>query len=112
MLVFVGTTPADAAVRERPLQISVPRGCTKAKWRIALYQDAATRAPTTYRIEGSLFRQGAAEGRWSIARDGSYRLEHSLHLRKGDDDVLYILDRSDRPLVGHEDFSDTLDRRR
>jgi len=63
------------------------------------------------------------EGNWSIARGTAtdptatvYRLEpakgeETLLLLKGDDDVLFFLDQKRKPLVGHADFSYTLNRR-
>ena len=91
----------------------------KAKWRVTLYQDPRTKAPTTYKIEGTLYRKGMREGTWSVARDKgtvAYHLsktetEADLFLLKGDDDVLFFLGRDRTPLVGHADFSYTLNRR-
>jgi hypothetical protein len=45
-----------------------------------------------------------------------YRLEPAkghalLHLLKGDDNVLFFLDKKQKPLVGHAEFSYTLNRR-
>jgi len=111
--VFQGRTPCRGIARQ--LQISVPRECTKAKWRVTLYQDAATQMPTTYKIEGGLFQRGAREGNWRTGDDGAYRLDptpgqSALRLLKGDDNVLFMLDKAGNPLVGHADFSYTLDR--
>lgn len=108
--VFEGRTPCQGIARQ--LEITVPRECTKAKWRVTLYKDVETQTPTTYKVEGGLFQRGAQEGRWNILREDLYVLDGSLRLLKGDDNVLFMLDRSFRPLVGHEDFSYTLDRRR
>jgi hypothetical protein len=98
-------------------------GCTKAKWRVTLYQDPMTGAPTTYKVEGTLYRKGAREGKWSIEQGASgdsaavvYRLaptetDAAIFLLRGDDHVLFFLDQKRKPLVGHAEFSYTLNRR-
>jgi hypothetical protein len=74
-------------------------------------------------VEDSLHRQGAREGNWTIVRGTEtdpnaivYRLfatttEAALHLLKGDDNVLFFLNQNLEPLVGHREFSYTLNRR-
>jgi hypothetical protein len=118
--VFGGRTPCQGIARQ--LNVSVPRGCSKAKWRLTLYRDPATRLPTRYKIEGSLFLGGAREGTWKILRglgeDSDafvYRLDATatqpeLLLLKGDENVLFILNEERDPRVGHAEFSYTLDR--
>lgn len=119
--VFEGRSPCQAIARE--LQLPVDPDCAKVKWRVTLYQDPATRAPTTYKVEGSLYRSGARAGSWTVAqgsRAGAgnvvYQLastpaEPALLLAKGDDNVLFLLDRNLDPLIGRDDFSYTLNRR-
>ena len=119
--VFEGRTPCNGISRE--LNRPEKAGCIKAKWRVTLYKNPETSAPTTYKVEGSLFRQGAREGIWSIvhgiATDSKaivYRLEPAaadpaLLLLKGDDNVLFFLNQKQKPMVGHADFSYTLNRR-
>jgi hypothetical protein len=118
--VFGGRTPCQGIARQ--LNVRVPRGCSKAKWRLTLYRDPATRAPTRYKVEGSLFTGGAREGTWKIVRglgeDSDalvYRLDATatqpeLLLLKGDENVLFILNEARDPRVGHAQFSYTLDR--
>jgi hypothetical protein len=115
--IFEGRSPCQGIARE--LGLSEDAGCIKVKWRVTLFQDPATSAPTTYRVEGTLHWQGAREGAWTIVRGAAdatlYRLaatrtEAALSLMKGDDDVLFFLDRNDAPLVGHGEFSYTLNR--
>lgn len=118
--VFGGRTPCQGIARQ--LNVRVPRGCAKAKWRLTLYRDPATRAPTRYKVEGSLFTGGAREGKWAILRglgeDSDalvYRLDATdtqpeLLLLKGDDNVLFILNEDRHPRVGHAELSYTLDR--
>lgn len=116
--VFEGRSPAQGIARE--LKMPTDPNRMKVKWRVTLYQDAATSSPTTYKIEGSLHRQERREGRWQIVRkdDGTvlYQLTGSktqadLFLQRGDDNVLYFLGHDRELLVGHADFSYTLNRR-
>jgi hypothetical protein len=118
--VYEGRTPCQGIAHQ--LTVRVPRGCAKAKWRLTLYRDPATRVPTRYKVEGSLFLRGAREGNWKILRglgeDSDalvYRLDATdtqpeLLLLKGDDNVLFILNEARHPRVGHAEFSYTLDR--
>jgi hypothetical protein len=112
--VFEGRTPAQGIARE--LKIATDANRFKVKWRVTLCQDPATKAPTKYKVEGSLHRQGAREGTWSVVRrDGAevYHLaptktEADLFLMKGDDNVLFFLGQDRKPMVGNADFSYTL----
>jgi hypothetical protein len=119
--VFEGRSPCQGIARE--LKIAAEVDCAKVKWRITLYQDPATLVPTRYKVESSLNRKRIREGSWSVARgtaaDPSVVIYHlapanseaDLFLLKGDDNVLFFLDRHRKPLVGHTDFSYTLNRR-
>jgi hypothetical protein len=118
--VFEGRTPCRGISRE--LNLPEIAGCFKVKWRVTLNQNSQTSAPTTYKVEGSLHRQHAREGTWSIIRGPAtdsgavvYRLrpvgaEGALMLLKGDDNVLFFLDGQHRLLIGNADFSYTLNR--
>jgi hypothetical protein len=67
---FVGSSPYSDHVR-RLLAFSAEPGdedhhhrdAVKAKWRLTLYQDPGTGAPTTYKVEGSLYRQTPRKSR-------------------------------------------------
>jgi len=118
--VFEGRSPCHGIARE--LKLPQHAGCTKVKWRVTLYQDPKTSAPTTYKVEGTLHRQSAREGTWSIVRGAKtdpnatvYQLnatptEAALLLLKADDNILFILNQDREPMVGHADFSYTLNR--
>ena len=118
--VFEGRTPCQGIARG--LKQSPHPGCIKAKWRATLYQNPETSTPTTYKVEGSLFRESARKGTWSIIRGAKtdpnatvYRLDATqtqpaLFLLKADDNVLFILNQNREPMVGHADFSYTLNR--
>jgi hypothetical protein len=116
--IFEGRTPGRGIARQ--LGLGDDRGRLKAKWRLTLYQDPDTKQPTTYKIEGTLFRQQVRSGTWDIVTAESngaartiYRLQAAngqpeLQLQKGDDNVLFFLDAKQKLLVGHADFSYTL----
>lgn len=119
--VFEGRSPCVGISRELKIALDMHR--MKAKWRVTLFQNPETKSPTTYKVEGTLHRRGAREGSWSIIRGTQadpaamvYRLEphkgeEALFLLKGDDNVLFFLDQKRKPLVGHADFSYTLNRK-
>jgi hypothetical protein len=118
--VFEGRSPCHGIARE--LKLPQHAGCHKVKWRVTLYQDPKTSAPTTYKVEGSLHRQSTREGTWSIVRGPKtdpnavvYQLnatptEAALLLLKADDNILFFLNQNREPMVGHADFSYTLNR--
>jgi hypothetical protein len=113
--VFEGRTPCQGVARA--IGMTVHPSCAKVKWRVTLYQDPQTRTPSTYKVEGSLYRANSIEGRWTIspATPGGHsliRLESSATFIKADEDVLLFADREGTPLVGHAAFSYTLDRRK
>lgn len=118
--IFEGRSPCPGIAQE--LKSPQHPGCFKAKWRLTLYKDPETSLPTTYKVEGTLFRAGAREGMWSITRGVAtdpgatvYQLssatnEPALLLQKGDDNVLFFLNQNRELLVGHSEFSYTLNR--
>jgi len=117
--IFGGRTPCTRLVRA--LHITLNDGCQRLKWRVTLLQNASTREPTSYKIEGSLHHT-AREGVWRIVRGTAvdadavvYQLdgtatEAPMLLWKADDNVLFLLDERKQPLVGTVDFSYTLSR--
>ena len=119
--IFDGRTPCQGVARE--IGAAARPGCWKAKWRLTLFQDPKTRRPTTYRLEGTLYALRPREGSWRITRGAAglpdadvYELappngESTALLLKGDDRVLFFLDRSRRPLTGNARNAYTLDRR-
>jgi len=112
--VFEGRTPCQGVARA--MRMTVDPSCAKVKWRVTLYQDPQTRTPSSYKVEGSLYRGAKSEGRWTIAQNQPgalpvIRLESSATFVQADDDVLLFADRQGNPLVGNASFSYTLDRR-
>ena len=118
--IFEGRTPCHGISRE--LKLSQHAGCIKAKWRLTLYQDPVTAAPTTYKVEGSLFREKPREGTWRVLPSPAERFGKTLYelsaakkqpaltLMKGDNNVLFFVNEKCEPMVGHADFSYTLNR--
>ena len=119
--IFDGRTPCQGIARA--LGVSPRPGCWKAKWRLTLFQDAATKEPTTYRLEGTLYGAQPREGSWRITRGipgmpaaEIYELASSnegapARLLKGDEKVLFFLGRDRRPLTGNATNAYTLDAR-
>lgn len=121
---FEGRTPCQEI--SRVIDLAVDAGCTKLKWRLTLFQDDATGRPTTYKHEGTLYRDGALygaaprTGTWSVLRDSSsgeliYRLDRGepneyLLLVRADENVLFFLDEEGTALVGNRSHSYTLNR--
>jgi hypothetical protein len=118
--IFDGRTPCQGIASE--LSVPVRPGCWKAKWRLTLFQDPNTLQPTRYRLEGTLYGSRPREGSWRIVRgvpalpDAEvYELasadgESPALLLKGDDRVLFFLDRNRRPMTGNARHAYTLDR--
>lgn len=117
--VFDGRTPYKGIAGQ--LKHPWDEGNLKAKWRLTLYQDEKTKAPTEYKIEGTFFKPEARTGKWTHekVKDGSLarivlaetKTQPELVLLVGDENVLFIMDEVGKPRVGHADFSYTLNRR-
>ena len=117
---FVGRSPCREIANE--IGASVPDQCHKLKWDITLFQDEATGAPTTYRIDATLYRQSPRVGKWKLMSGTThhpnaivYELEAasghgSIRLLKADDNILFFIGPDGRLLVGNASFSYTLNR--
>jgi hypothetical protein len=128
--VFEGRTPCEIA---KIVNIKTPAGCFKLKWRLTLFQDPKTKAPASYRLEGSLFPQGPREGALTPLSGTPFdaaaqvvRLElpeaeragyvrgksaEPIHLMRGDENVLFFLDNGGKLGLGNRDFNYVLNRR-
>jgi len=114
--VFDGRTPCQEIARE--LQLQVTPECFKLKWRITFFQDSTTKAPTTYRLEATSYRQHPLEGKWAVVKGAAhnpnavvlqlYRPGQPIYLLKADDNVLFFLDNQKKLIPGSEHFSYTL----
>ena len=113
--IFEGRTPCHGLARA--LQRTVAPGCARLKWRLTLLQDPVNQKPTTFKLEGSMFRGDRLEGPWTISANNVVTLEHAdrtmlVSLLKVADDAVMFQDRSGNLLVGNASFSYTLERRK
>ncbi|ARK11120.1 hypothetical protein [Fibrivirga algicola] len=117
---FDGRFPCADIARDWKLTVSPE--CWKVKWRITLFQDPVTHAPTTYKLRGVLGTAREREGKWTRVQGSQtdpnaevYQLDSEtpgiyVYLLKGDDNVLFILDQAKGFRVGTADLSYTLNR--
>jgi hypothetical protein len=91
------------------------------KWYIIFYTDSLTGKPSYYLKGGIGYRKETMEkGKWQIInKDGRIIYQvipddqpYSLYLLKGDDNILFFMYPDGHLLVGNEDFSYTLNRRK
>lgn len=118
-LVFEGRTPCQEL--SRLLGLNKTAACNKMKWYFIFYTDSVTGKPS-YFLEGGMgYRKETMDrGTWHIhSRNGRiiYQVTpdnstHSLYLLKGGENILFFIDPTGRLLVGNEDFSYTLNRRK
>ena len=117
--VFDGRSPCQPIAS----QLSSRQGddCTKLKWRLQLYQDEVSGAPTRYILEGTLYRSAPRTGKWAILTSKEqpnvviYQLDPDesggfLSFVMLDNNVLFFLDKDRGLLVGDTDSSYTLNR--
>lgn len=115
--VFAGRTPCQEFLKE--LSMGERPACAKRKMGLILYYDSVTHAPTFYETHG--MAKWTGKGKWHITHgtpaDSTatvFQLEldatTSLFLLKGDDNVLFILDRNKNFLVGNASHSYTFNR--
>lgn len=132
--VFVATSPCDVVSRSL-LRVPPAAGCELIKWQLTLDQDATTHAPTTYRLTYTygLPQQGTTgliqggtkverEGRWAIVRGAKagpsatvYQLDQdkpseSVSFLQVDHNLIHLLDRDGKLVVGNAGWSYTLNR--
>jgi hypothetical protein len=113
--VFEGRTPCLGVARV--LGRTVAPGCPKLKFRLTLYQNPENRRPTTFKLEGTLYRSDRVEGPFTLSDKGVITLEGPnrttlISLLKVSDDAVMFLDQSGNLLVGNASFSYTLERRK
>jgi hypothetical protein len=117
--VFVGRTPCQEFLRE--LNMDKSAACKKRKMAVILFQDSLTHEPTTYETRG--MGKWTGKGKWQIVqgtptdpRSTVFKIildsKTSLFLLKGDENVLFILDRNKNFLVGNAQHSYTMNRAR
>jgi len=120
-LTYVGRTPCEAISEEQ--QNNVSDGCFKLKWKLVLYKDPITHAPSRYELFRTDSRDKAITGKWRIAQGLAsdpgqvvYELDPGnpvklTRLLLGDEDVLFVLKSNLQPFTGNADFSYTLNRK-
>jgi len=115
--VFAGRTPCQEFLRE--FNLAENPACTKRKMGLILYQDSVTNKPTVYETRG--MGKWTGKGKWHIIQ-GTFINPHAivfqldldvntfLYLLKGDENVLFILDKNKNFLIGNAHHSYTLNR--
>lgn len=119
--VFDGRTPCWELAGH--LNETVTAACTKIKWRLTLYEEKAGQGGS-FTLEGFVYRKDRiGKGKWTILTGTKndptaivYRLDSdegapTLFLQKGDENVLFFLDRNMNLMVGNRDFSYALNRK-
>jgi hypothetical protein len=115
--VFAGRTPCQEFLKE--FNLGENPVCTKRKMGVTLYQDSVTHKPTIYETWGMAKWTGT--GRWHVIQGTAadpkaivFQLDLDtntfLYLLKGDENVLFILDKDKNFLIGNADHSYTLNR--
>ena len=120
-IIFEGRTPCSEISKDKHLDTSPD--CFKIKWKIVLNRDGKAGQNGTYTTNRTGHRQSAITGKWNIKKGIPsspeavvYELhpntpDNSLSLWLADKNVAFILDSDNRPFVGNENFSYTLNRR-
>ena len=120
MMKFIGRTPCAEIASE--IHMPPRADCNKMKWMLKLYLAPSRQQPAVFELSATFHRQSIIKGSWKIfkGRPGDpdaiiYQLHldkpyESIFLLKGDDNVLFFLDKNLKPLVGNADFSYTLSR--
>lgn len=117
---FEGRSPCQEIAK----LLNVPKGdsCIKIKWQLILYQDAETKAPSTYALAGLAWRHPPKTGKWAVSKGTKenpdavvYQLdpdnrEGFLAFQNVDENILLFLGNERELLVGNEHFSYTLNR--
>lgn len=118
--VFEGRTMCPEINRQ--LRGNMPPGCDRLKWQIIFFRDTVTKQPTTYTLVTEMLEYRPVNGKWKIIHGTKadpaaivYVLEYgqsgkSIHLLKGDENVLFFLDENLEYRVGNADLSYTLNR--
>jgi hypothetical protein len=119
---FVGKTPCKELTGT--LKISETIDCFKLKWDLILNQEPEKNYPTTYELRRTGHRESVIKEKWIVTKGTSKNTEAIVYLLdpdqpnktilllKGDDNVVFFLDKNRNLLVGNNEFSYTLNRLR
>lgn len=119
MIRFVGRTPCQEIAKE--LKIKTDPDCFKLKWDLRLFQDPISFAPTKYELRRTGHRESVIVGKWKIIKAEAsdpktiiFQLDpdkpQSQYFLKGDDNILFFVDKQTNFFVGNDLFSYTLNR--
>jgi hypothetical protein len=118
--IFEGRSPC--AQISKLLGADLPADLDHLKWQLILYRDSITLKPATFSLITEMFNRKPLTGKWSIVPGSKnnpaaivYVLDcgqpgKPIHLLKGDENVLFILDENLELMTGDADFSYTLNR--
>ena len=140
-VVFAGTTPCSNIIRpihkikEEPDCPMAECNCFVVEWKLTLYMDADTKAPTRYILKGisrSIVKEtnmysepgikSEAEGSWTIVKGTKTNTDAILYQLNPDkpgmtlsflklgDNLLHIVDQNEKLMIGNEFHSYTLNR--
>ena len=113
--VFEGKTPCSEIATQ--LQKKTGQDCIKLKWRIFF-----DKSSMTYKMDGSFYREQPRLGKFKMLQGipsnpeavviqlDPENQDKSIYLLKGDNNILFLLDKYKKYYVGNEDFSFTLNR--
>jgi hypothetical protein len=120
--VYDGRTPCKDIASEYGLKVSGE--CFKLKWRLILYRDSVSGAPTSYVIRKIVDNASQnVTGKWAIIEGSSenphaviYQLEpddaaNTMYLLSADEGVLFFLKKDRSYFTGNKDFSWALNRK-
>jgi hypothetical protein len=111
--IFDGRTPCTvlAAYLNEPAKPD----CIKIKWRLSLFVDSITNEPSRYELIGITYKkENPRIGKWQIQKGTHadpeaivYELKEegrpTLFFQRGDDNILFFLDKDRKLLVGNRD---------
>lgn len=117
--VFAGRTPCQEFLKE--YNLGENSACAKRKMGVTLYHDSATHQPTIYETWG--MGKWTGKGKWHVIQGTPtdpqaivFQLDLDpntfLYLLKGDENVLFILDKNKNFLIGNANHSYTFNRER
>lgn len=121
--VYDGRTPCKEIANEHTEMKATP-SCFKIKWRLILYRDSVTFQPTTCTIRNIVNNQPRdISGKWEVI-NGSItnpktimykitveNLNEPILLHAADNNVLFFINKHNKPFIGNKDFSYTLNRK-
>lgn len=118
--IFEGRTPCEQI--SKLLGATLPSDLDHLKWQVIFYQDPVTGKPTTFSLTTEMFDRRLLTGKWNLAHGAKGKATATLialncenpakkiNLRKGDENVLFILDENLDFMTGNADFGYTLNR--